>query len=139
MLDILDILNGRAAETNPATYYPRKPEAVIFPTNEKELYALDAEAMPIDVEILDPTSYALRSLFSDITDTSGYLAVKTRDQVPFRVGGFIATADTRLYIIDAVTVDTSSASKQAMRFNPIPLGTTYILRLMEVENERRLV
>lgn len=139
MLDILDLLSGRAAQTLPATYYAKRPETVLFPTTEADLYKLDHGGQPIDVEILDPRSYSLRSLFADITDTGGYLAVKTRDQICYKIGGYIATQDAKLYIIDAVTVDTSAASKQAMRFNPIPLGTEYILRLMEVENERRVV
>ena len=139
MFDILDIVMGRAEQTNPATYYPKKPDALLYVTGEKDLYSLGNGGMPFDFEMLDPASYAMRQLFSDVTDTSGYLAVKTVDQLSYRVGGYVATADAKLYIIDAVTVDVSSASKQAMRFNPIPLGTTYILRMMEVENERRVV
>ena len=138
MIDILDILSGRASQTNPATYYPTKPEAILYVTQPEELYLLDHGGLPIDVEILDPESYSLRQLFSDVTDKGRYTAVKTRDQNDYKIGGYIAMADGTLYIIDVVTVDKSSASKQAMRFNPLPLGTEFILRLIEVENERGL-
>lgn len=139
MLDILDILNGRASDTNPATYYERRPDGLFTPQTTADLFSLENNGVPIDYETLDPMSYQLRNLFGDVTDSKGkMLAIKTRDQIDYKIGGYIATQDGSLYVIDAVTVDTSAASKQAMRFIPIPLETVYIIRLFEVENTNRV-
>lgn len=138
MLDILDILVGRAAETNPATYYPERPSGA-FMGQDVDLFSLENNGVPIDYETLDPMSYQLRNLFGEITDSKGkVMAIKTRDQINYKIGGYIATQDGSLYVIDAVTVDTTAASKQAMRFIPIPLETVYIIRMYEVENINRV-
>jgi hypothetical protein len=138
MIDLLDILAGRAAETNPATYYESRPNGLFTPNSTLDLFSLENDGVPIDYETLDPMSYQLRTLFGDVTDKKGkMLAIKTRDQQNYVVDGYIATQDGSLYVIDAVTVDTSAASKQAMRFIPVPLETVYILRLFEVENTNR--
>lgn len=139
MIDLLDILAGRAVETNPATYYAERPVGMLTPTSTADLFTLGNGGVPIDYETLDPMSYQLRNLFGDVTDSKGkVLAIKTRDQNDYRIGGYVATQDGSLYVIDAMTVDTSAASKQAMRFIPVPLETVYIIRLIEVENIGRV-
>ena len=126
MIDLLDILAGRASETNPATYYADR-------------LSIDLDGVPFDYEILDPMSYQLRNLFGDITDRTGkMIALKTRDAIDFRVGGYVVTEDDSLYTVDAVTVDTSASNKQVMRFIPVPLETVRIVRLMEVEHLNRV-
>lgn len=139
MIDLLDILAGRASETNPATYYDSKPDGMYLPNGTADLFSLENNGVPMDYETLDPMSYQLRTLFGDVTDRTGkMLAIKTRDQIAYKVGGYIATQDGSLYVIDAVTVDTTAAAKQAMRFIPVPLETVYVIRLFEVENINRV-
>lgn len=139
MIDLLDILAGRASETNPATYYDNRPDGMYTATGAADLFSLDNGGTPFDYEIIDPTSYQLRSLFGDVTDRTGrQMAIKTRDAVDFRVGGFVATDDDILYTVDAVTVDTSASNKQVMRFIPVPLESVRIVRLVEVENLNRV-
>ena len=126
MIDLLDILAGRASETNPATYY-------------NDRHSIDLDGVPFDYEILDPMSYQLRNLFGDITDRAGkMIALKTRDAIDFRVGGYVVTEDDSCYTVDAVTVDTTASNKQVMRFIPVPLETVRIVRLMEVEHLNRV-
>ena len=126
MIDLLDILAGRASETNPATYYADR-------------LSIDLDGLPFDYEVLDPMSYQLRNLFGDVTDRKGkMLAIKTRDAVDFAVGGYVVTEDDSLYTVHAVTVDSSASNKQVMRFIPVPLETVRIVRLMEVEHLNRV-
>ena len=139
MLDILDVLAGRATETNPATYYPFRPDTLKHASAQNDPFGDEYYGVPIDYEIVDPMSYQLRKLFADITDRKGkMMVIKTRDQEEYKIGGYIETQDGSLYVIDAVTIDTNEASKHAMRFLPIPLESAYIIRLFEVENLKRI-
>lgn len=138
-MDLLDILQGRAAQTNPGTYYEKLPEALPFFTNAADLYK-DAAGTPIDYEYVDPTEYHYKSLLGNMIDKDGATTtIKTRDALEYRVGGYIVLADGGLYAIISVTRDTSAASKQAMRFSSIPLDTEYVIRLVQVENPRELL
>lgn len=139
MLDLLDILQGRAAQTNPGEYYERLPEDIAYPTSEIDLYN-DVAGVAIDYEHVDPTEYHYRSLLGNLIDKDGATAtIKTRDSLDYKVGGYIVLSDGGLYAIVSVTRDVSSAAKQAMRFNAVPLDTEFVLRLVQVENPRGLL
>lgn len=139
MLDLLDILQGRATQTNPGEYYERLPEAITFPTTEADLYN-EAVSVAIDYEHVDPTEYHYRSLLGNLIDKDGATTtIKTRDNLDYKVGGYIVFSDGGLYAIISVTRDVSSASKQAMRFNAVPLDTEFVIRLVQVENPRGII
>ena len=122
MLDLMDILEGRFEQTYPGTYYVKKPRAVL------------------NYEFIDPTSYHYRSILGNMTDTTSIIcAIKTKDNYDYKIGGYIVLSDGRLCTINAVTQDTSKTAKQARRMFPIPLGTEFIIRLIEVDNPRGLV
>lgn len=134
-MDILDIYNGRYYNTYSGTYYKRLPSPTLY-TSIDDLYNLEAGVF-IDYEILDPASREYRTIISNLIDTDTMnVAIKTRDIEDYRSGEFIVLEDGRLYKIISVTEDTSAASREAARLFPVPLGTEYILRLLEIENPR---
>ena len=135
MLDLIDILQGRFNQTNPGLYYEKRPR----PQSSQDLNN-SSVGQPLDYEVINPYEYHYRSLLGNMTDTKSITtAIKTKDQYDYRVGGFIVLSDGRTCQIDAVTVDTGNTKKQARRVFPIPLGTEYVIRLIEVDNARGVV
>lgn len=136
MLDLMDILEGRFEQTCPGTYYVKKPRAVLNYESAQD----GVEGKPLDYEFIDPTSYHYRSILGNMTDTTSIIcAIKTKDNYDYKIGGYIVLSDGRLCTINAVTQDTSKTAKQARRMFPIPLGTEFIIRLIEVDNPRGIV
>ena len=134
-MDILDIYNGRYYNTYLGTYYKKLPSPTLY-TSIEDLYNLETGIF-IDYEILDPASREYRTIISNLIDTDTMnVAIKTRDIEDYRAGEFIVLEDGNLYKILSVTEDTSAASREAARLFPVPLGTEYILRLLEIENPR---
>ena len=129
-MDFLDILSGRFYQTNPANYYENLPTPEIFPADPSE----SVEPEPFDFEFVDPTEWHYKQLLGGLIDREAATAtIKTRDAIRFRQSGYV-TFDSRLFAILSVTQDTRSANREAMRYTPVPLGTEYILRLVEIEN-----
>ena len=136
MLDILDILEGRAEQTAPGTYYPDAPDSILYPTSAAQL-GEKSTGYPIDYEYVDPASWSYRTLFSSIMDgASSVIGIKTRDQFDYKVGGYIVLTDGSLCQITAFSKDVRAAQKGALRYGAAPIGTEYVLRLVSVDNPR---
>lgn len=133
MLDLLDILQGRANQTIEATYFTKLPEFLdILNLTAQDLMEHE-EGAPIDIEYVNPTEWHYKQIIGNLVDKDGATAtVKTRDANGYR-GGYIVF-DGKMYQILSCLEDTSGASREAMRMFPVPLGTEYILRLLEIDN-----
>ena len=133
-MDFLDIMQGRLFNTYAGKYYDKIPDAE-FDANVSQ----DA-AMHFDYEYVDVTSKTYKHLTSNLTESeSTATAIKTSEQLAWRVGGFVILTDGRLCTIISVTEDRTNSSQEAGRLFAIPLGTEYILRLTEYENPRGLL
>ena len=128
-MDFLDIMQGRLFNTYAGKYYEKLPDATL---DEEQ----DA-AFQFDYEYIDMTSKTYKHLISNLTECDGVTsAIKTNEQLKWRVGGFVILTDGRLCTIVSVNEDRTNASQEAGRLLAIPLGTEYILRLTEYENPR---
>lgn len=137
-MDILDILEGKYYKTHSGTYYKKLPETARFDTPES-LYKSEVGVW-FDYEIIDPSSWQYRNLLGNLIERdASFTTIKTCEALDFRAGEFIVADTCKLYQIYSVTEDTSAASREAARLLPIPIGTEYLLRLVEVENPRQIV
>lgn len=120
--DALDILLPRERFTAEGKYWEGRPEI-------KEGGAL------FNYEYVDPLSKTYRRLFGNIQSFDAReTAIRTNDLLPFKVGAFVMTSEGTLFTIVQAAKDFQSASKQALRLLGTPLGTEYVLRLVNAEN-----
>ena len=129
-MDYLDIAQGRYFQTQAARYYR------VLPTPQaKDVPSHEQDPQPFEYEALDPTEWHYRQLLQNLIDKeAASFTIKTKTRLLWRVGAQIVTMDGRLYKIISVTEDVSASSRQARRMFAVPLGTEYVLRLVEVEN-----
>ena len=133
-MDALDIFAGRFNTTHTGRYFERLPDTVASPTTVKELYALE-EGRDFDYEIVNPEERQYKMLISNLSDSDGATeTIKSLYCLPWKNKAFVLTDDGVLYSIISIIKDTSSAENEAARFMPVPVGTEYILRLIEIEN-----
>ena len=133
-MDILDIYNGRFYQTYSGRYFRRLPESITFLRSVEDLYKVE-DGEDFDYEFVDPTSWNYKKLFGNLTELEyANASIKSRDALDWKVKGYVVLEDGRLYIISFVAEDTMAAEREAARLMPIPVGTEYILRLVEVEN-----
>lgn len=134
-MDILDIYEGRYYKTHSGTYYQRLPAPTLY-TTALDLYNLEAGTF-FDYEVVDPASWEYRNLIGNLVETEAVsTTIKTCEQLEFKPNEFIVLDTGKLFKIYSITEDTSAASREAARLLPIPIGTEYVLRLIEIENPR---
>lgn len=128
-MDFIDIQEGRFNQTYTGKYYALLPYLV----EQAPAAAL------FDYEYVDTDSRSYRQILQNVTTTEAAdVTIKTREQLSFKPGQHISLEDGRLFAIISVSVDRSSASKEAARLSPLPVGSEIILRLVEVDNPRGL-
>ena len=62
------------------------------------------------------------------------MTIKTKEHLEWRNNGYILTMDGRLCRIISVTEDVRAASLEARAMFAIPIGTEFVIRLVEVDN-----
>lgn len=133
-MDFLDILTGRYYQTHTGRYFEKMPEPMLFLKSQSDLYKL-VEGIDLDYEYVDPTEWHYKTLLNNLNDNeSASATIKTRTNLPYKVKGIIALDNGRLCSILSVTEDVSAASREAARILPIPQGTEYVLRLLQIDN-----
>jgi hypothetical protein len=91
--------------------------------------------IPFDYETLDPTEWHYKQLLQNLIDTeAASVTIKTKTALDWRNNGFIVTMDGRLYRIISVTEDIRATSVEARAIFAVPVGTVYLLRLIEIDN-----
>ena len=134
-MDFLDICNGRYNQTHTGRYFKQLPHNAYVPDGEG-IYDIDATtAVDVDYEYVDPTSWHYKTLLSNLIETEAANAtIKTREPIKYSAKSYFLLDNGRLCRILSVTEDTASAQREAARLLPIPVGTEYVIRLVEVEN-----
>ena len=126
-MDYIDILQGRFMNTYAGKFYKNLPN----PSG----HATFASGIFFDYQYVDTTTWHYQQLLSNVIDKeSASVTVKTRENLDYSPGSCVSLQDGRLYLILSVTQDMSSAEKEAARIFPIPVGTEWVLRLVEREN-----
>ncbi len=120
--DILDLLTPKPRFTATASYLPE-------PIN-----STDVGAVQFNYEYVNPVSQSYRRLFGNIQSVAGEVAIRTNDQLPYKVGGTVITQDGKTFEILQIEEDYQAANKQAMRVVGVPLSTEYVMRLVMVDN-----
>lgn len=122
--DSLDLFTPRSRFTAQGTYWDTRPDSAAQGGSKKFNY-----------EFVSPYSKTYRVAFGNMqTFEAGETTVRTNDDVGFKNGGFVMLQNGQLYTILQVATDFQAASKQALRFLGVPLGTEYIVRMVTVDN-----
>lgn len=138
-MDFLDIMEGKYAKTHTGRYFERLPDTVTYPATIEDIYNL-SEGQDFDYEVVDPTAWRYKTLISNLEDTQAADAtIKTCEALVWKVKKHVVLDTGRLMLIISVTEDVSAVEREAARLMPVPIGTEYILRLIEVENPWGLV
>lgn len=121
--DSLDLFTPRSRFTATGTYWTERPDSA------------DMGGIKFNYEYVDPMSKTYRILFGNIqTDEAGNTTIRTNDNLGFKDGQWVMTADGQLFQIEQVAKDFADAPKQALRFFGTPLMTEFVLRLITVPN-----
>ena len=120
--DILDIMNPRTRFTATASYYSE-------PMNGPEV-----GAKQFNYEYVNPFSNTYRRLFGNIQGESGETAIRTDDQLDYKINGIVITRDGQAFKILQVEKDYQSTPKQVLRLLGSPVSTEYVLRLGSIKN-----
>ena len=120
--DILDIMNPRTRFTATANYYPE-------PLNGPEV-----GAQQFNYEYVNPFSNTYRRLFANIQGEAGEVAIRTDDQINYKINGIVTTQDGKTFKIIQIEKDYQAANKQVMRILGTPVSTQYVMRLVSVDN-----
>lgn len=123
MRDALDILNPKGRFTATASYYP------------EECDDPSLGAQKFNYEYVSPYSRAWKILFGNIQSfDAGETAIRTNDNLGFKVNGIVITQDGNAFRIVSIEKDYQSANKQVMRIFGTPVSVQYLLRLVSDEN-----
>lgn len=120
--DSLDILNPKTRFTATAKYYAE-------PFNGPEVGAAE-----FNYEYVNPFSNTYRRLFANIQGSAGEVAIRTDDQINYKINGIVITQDGQAFKVLQIEKDYQSANKQVMRILGTPVSTEYVLRLVSIDN-----
>lgn len=120
--DILDIMNPKTTFTATANYYP---EPVDSPNDG---------AQQFNYEYVNPYSNTYRRLFANVQGVAGEVAIRTSDQLKYKINGIVITQDGQAFKIIQIEKDYQAAQKQAMRILGVPVSTQYVMRLVSIDN-----
>ena len=138
-MDFLDILEGRYYKTHTGRYFERLPGTVTYPTSIEQIYNL-VEGQDFDYDIVDPAAWRYKQIIGNLEDsTAADATIKSCEALEWKVKGYVVLDTGRLMLITQVIEDVGAAQREAARLMPIPVGTEYVLRLVEVENPWGLV
>lgn len=121
-MDYLDIANPKHNFTATASYYA---EPVDGP---------DTGARKFNYEYVNPYSSTYRRVFANIQGAAGDVAIRTDDQLDYRVNGIVILADGTAFKILQVERDYQAPPKQAFRLFATPVSTQYVIRMVSVPN-----
>ena len=96
----------------------------------------DNPGMYFDYEFVDPTSWPYKQIIPNLSDDVYATAtIKTKDALGFKDRSFVMLDNGRLCQIVSIIEDTRAAEREAVALFPVPVGTEYILRLVEISND----
>ena len=132
-MDYIDLMQGKYYQLECGKYYKKIPKA--FETVSETAQDPDTVGVPFDYETLDPTEWHYKQLLQNLIDKqAASVTIKTKTALEWRDNGYISTMDGRLYSIISVTEDVRAASREARSLFAVPVGTEYIIRLVEIDN-----
>ena len=120
--DILDVMNPHTQFTAKANYYEE-------PVNGPEV-----GAKQFNYEYVNPFSNTYKRLFANIQGVAGEVAIRTQDQLKYKINGIVVTQDGQTFKIVQVEKDYQAANKQVLRLLGTPVSTQYVMRLVAIEN-----
>ena len=122
-MGLTDVLKLHFEERLSATYYPSIPET---PQTVNELFHYD---------IVNESDRQYAKLLDNIKTEATIMTIKTDDKVEFKTTGYIATQDGLFWQIQGVIKNLKHENTQeALRFLKETVQTSYIIRLVEVDN-----
>ena len=132
-MDYLDLMQGKFYQLETGKYYKRLPKATT--PGSGEMQDPDTVGIPFDYETLDPTEWHYKQLLQNIIDAQGAtVTIKTKSALEWRNNGYIVAMSGNLYRIISVTEDVRAATPEARALFAMPVGTDFVIRLIEVDN-----
>ena len=134
-MDFLDICRGKFFQTHTGRFYEHLPTILSDGVKDTEdLYRI-VSGIDVDYEYVDPTEWHYKTLLSNLTETKAASAtIKTTEPLKYNPRAFFLLDNGRLCQMLSVTEDTAAAQREAARLMPVPIGTEYVIRLLEIEN-----
>ena len=127
MLDFLDFLQIKDEEVLTGTYYARRP-----------LITADT-GIRFQYDIVDESDKSYATILNNLKTERTLQTIKTNDMCGFKVNGYIVTQDGDFWQITGIIKRlVKPENKQALRILKQTVETTYIIRLMQVENPMEL-
>lgn len=116
--DLMDILYPHAEYFAEATFYETRP------------LNSNAGGLTFNFAYVEPNTKAFTRIFANVIGEDENIAIKTIARLNFVTGkNYIRLPDKRLYLVTEVLADYNTASKQAMRILPAPIGIEHIIRM----------
>lgn len=108
-------------------YYPRKPVTTAD------------TSFPLSYEIVDARRRYYSQVIQNVVDDGATLAIRTNTPNKYKIKGYISTQDGCFYQITEVTIQPQNdENKEALRLFKTTAQTTYLIRLIEVDNPMEL-
>lgn len=122
-MGVTDEMKLHYEERLSATYYPSIPETPQT-TGVRFLY-----------DIINESDRQYAKLLDNIKTEATVMTIKTDDKIEFKTTGYIATQDGLFWQIQGVIKNLKHENtKEALRFLKETVQTSYIIRLIEVDN-----
>lgn len=123
IFDSMDLMNPKSRFTASGSYY------------EECFDSPDEGAQAFNYEYVDPLSRTYRRLYGNIQAfQAGECAIRTGDQLKFKVNGIVITQDGQCFKIIQAAKDYQAAPKQVLRLFGTPVSVQYVLRMVTVDN-----
>lgn len=136
-MDFLDLCKGKFYQLHAGMYYESLPAPIDYNDHNAVSQALEnaSEGMYFDYEFIDPTSWPYKQIIPNLSDDIHATAtIKTNDALNFKDRYYIKLDNGRLCQITSIVEDTRAAQREALTLFPVPIGTEYILTLVEISN-----
>lgn len=133
MADYLDILRGNREMYYRGEFYKRCP----LPQNTyTSLSGAEDEVQPhpMSYRYMSQRETSYRTMTQNLVNADSVSAtIRTRDELPFLVGGYIRLQSGELCKILSVSQDMSE-NKPGAQYLPVPVGVATILQLIQVND-----
>lgn len=121
--DLLSLLTIKYDEVLTGTYYNVIPKSV------------EDSGISFQYDIVDESDKAYSGVLDTIKTNQTVCTIKTNDMCGFKVNGYIATQDGKLWQISGIIERIiNERTKQALRLLKRTSETVYLIRLLEVPN-----
>lgn len=128
MKDFLDFLQLSDDEVLSGTYYKRLPK-----TSQDK-------GVPFQYDIVQDSDKTYSLMLNQIQSEQCVQTIKTNDLIDLKIKGYVVTQDGKMWQITGIIEKPSKpGNKEALRILKKSVETEYIIRLLQVDKDRKSV